>query len=94
MRIDDLTWHPYDGELPPNFGDEGKRKLEWAHVRIYRGDLERLDRVITFVEAMAELFSEDFYDDLWNMRNGMVEFQPGDKHYDAELQAASQVAEE
>lgn len=83
MKPDDVIWQPYEEELPPNFG-EGARDLEWTTVKIRRGDLKRLDKIITFVEAMAQLFSEDFYDDLWNMRNGMIEFQPGDEHYDEE----------
>ena len=61
---------------------EMERKAEKIAVTITRGDLERLDKMITLFEAMAELFTEDFYDDAWNMRNAMVPFVPGDKLFD------------
>lgn len=77
-------WQPYEEQLPDDYPAECAHNLEWAMVRIRRGDLKQLDKIITFVEAMADLFSADFYDDLWNMRNGMLPFQPGDEHYDAE----------
>lgn len=58
------------------------RSLERLVVITTRGDLARLDRIITFAESMAELWSEDFADDLFNLRNHMVPFRPGDEHYD------------
>lgn len=47
-------------------------------VVITRGDLKRLDAVCAFVESMAQLFSEDMADDMFNLRNGMVPFKDGE----------------
>lgn len=46
-------------------------------------DLAKLDAFISLFDAMAGLFSEDFYDDAWNLRNKLVPFVPGDEHYDS-----------
>ena len=51
---------------------------------ITRGDLYRLDQIITLFDVLAEHFSCDFYDDAWNLRNHLVPFKPGDEHYDDE----------
>lgn len=82
--MSDTSWpagHP--DEVAIRAGME--RSAEKIEVTITRGDLERLDKIITFTNAVAELFSADFYDDLWNMRNHMVPFEPGDEHYDPEI---------
>jgi hypothetical protein len=71
-----------DTAWPAGHPDEAAIRAQMAHdlevidVKITRGDLKRLDRIIVFVEAMASFFSSDYYDDLWNMRNGMVPFEP------------------
>lgn len=49
---------------------------------ITKGELVRLDMMVTCFQAMAELFSTDFADDAWNLRNSLVPYQPGDEHYD------------
>lgn len=59
-------------------------RLEEITVTITRGDLERLDKMITLFDAMAGLFSDDMFDDAWNLRNGMVPFEPGHEHYGPE----------
>lgn len=51
---------------------------------ITRGDLERLDHIVSFFEALCEFAPCDLYDDAWNLRNHLVPFKPGDKHYDPE----------
>lgn len=54
------------------------RDLERLVVVVRRGDIERLDKVTVFVEAMANLFNDGFADDLFNLRNGMVPFKEGE----------------
>lgn len=50
---------------------------------IRRGDLEKLDRVISLFNAICEFEPTDMYDDMWNLRNHLVPFVPGDEHYDS-----------
>ena len=54
-------------------------------VKISPGDLQRLDAVITLLRTLACDFNPGMYDDVWNIRQGMVPFQPGDAHFDAEI---------
>ena len=49
---------------------------------ISRGDLERLDHIISFFDALDGFCGSGFYDDAWNLRNHLVPFRPGDEHYD------------
>jgi hypothetical protein len=49
---------------------------------ITRGDLERLDNIVSFMEAIGRFTDPSLYDDAWNVRNHLVPFAPGDKHYD------------
>lgn len=52
---------------------------------VTRGDLARLDRIVTFFEEMIRWGLADMYDDAWNLRNHLVPFKQGDKHFDPEF---------
>lgn len=78
-------------------GEEGEEEiradiansLERLVVVIRRGDLTRLDKILTCMEAMAKVFDSDMADDVFDLRNGMVPFKLGDEHYDAEADDAA-----
>jgi hypothetical protein len=82
---------PFDdeqGPLTPIPDGEG----EEVPAQISVDDLAKLDKFISLFDAMAGLFSEDFYDDAWNLRNHLVPFKPDDEHYDPEMYAEDQPA--
>lgn len=44
-------------------------------------DIAILDRAITLANVLATHFSSDMADDVWNLRNAILPFQPGDEHH-------------
>lgn len=84
-----------DTSWPSGHPDEAKIRAELARVArevpcsptIRVGDLEDLDKVISFFNAMAEHgLVNDMYDNMWNLRNHLVPFVPGDEHYDESIE--------
>lgn len=54
--------------------------------RITAGDLLDLDIILCCMEAMAELFSQDFADDVHNIRSRLVPWVEGEPWFDPELE--------
>jgi hypothetical protein len=77
------SWRERHG-LAPFCSREAIRDAEQIPVMISRGDLKQIDRITSFFDAIAGYDPCGLYDDAWNLRNGLVPFQPGDEHYDAE----------
>lgn len=80
-----------DTRWPAGHPDEARIRAEIAHSleeipcspTISRGDLESLDQIITVLDSLCDNgFTTDLYDDMWNLRNHLVPFVPGDEHYD------------
>jgi hypothetical protein len=85
-----------DTSWPAGHPDEAKIRADIArsleHVpcasTISRGDLERLDKIISLLNALAGLgLDSGIYDDAWTLRNHLVPFKAGDEHYDPECDA-------
>lgn len=79
---------------PAGHPDEASIRASIAHSlervpcrrTISRGDLARLDNIVSFFDALGEFAPCDLYDDAWNLRNHLVPFKPGDKHHDPECE--------
>lgn len=50
-------------------------------VPIRRGDIDELDAIAEFFDRIAHCSLSTMADDAWNLRNGMVPYQPGDPLY-------------
>lgn len=67
---DDLSQYP-----PDNF------EFPRATRELSEHEIAALDQAIT----VAEIFQAGAYDELWNLRNRLKPFAPGDDHFDSEL---------
>jgi hypothetical protein len=61
---------------------------------ITRGQLLDLDIILCFMEAAAELFSSDYADDVFNIRNSLVPYVEGEPWFDPELEEGQDAEEE
>ncbi len=56
----------------------------YRFVPVRQADLASLDPIIATLNELAGRSISSMYDDLWNFRNQLVPFAPGDEHFDEE----------
>lgn len=68
------------GQYPPEDYHLVNRRVTAETIGLTKFELENIDELI----SVFEILGGDHYDTLWNLRNRIKPFEPGDKHFDAE----------